>query len=94
MSGRKIEKEMDTALLTTIVSTGGAVIVGLFGMFFTANQLGRRIDDLRTDSNARMGEINNRMGELRAEFNAFRDLVNLKLSAIDLEIAKLMGTRP
>ena len=84
---------MDTALLTTIVSTGGAVIVGVFGMFFTANQLGRRIDDLRADSNARMGEINNRMGELRAEFNAFRDLVNSKLSAIDLEIAKLMDKR-
>jgi hypothetical protein len=71
---------MDNALLTTLVSTGGAVITGVFGMFFTANQLGKRIDDLRSD-----------MKDLRSEFHAFKDVVNGKLSSLDTEIAKLMG---
>ena len=83
--------------MTTIVSTGGAVIVGVFGMFFTANQLGRRIDGLRADTNTRLTEFredtNKGLSELRIEFNAFRDMVNSKLSTIDLEIAKLMDKR-
>lgn len=70
---------MDPALATTVVSTSGAVIVGVFGMFFTASQIGKRIDD--TNQNLR---------EFRAEFNTFRDAVNGKLGALDLEIAKLM----
>ena len=74
---------MDTALTTTIVSTGGAVVVGVFGMFFTANQIGKRVDDLRQD-----------FRDLRSEFTTFKDLVNSKLSALDLEIAKLMDKRP
>ena len=36
---------METTLLTTIVSTSGAVITGIFGMFFAANNLG---DELTT----------------------------------------------
>jgi len=63
---------MDTTLTTTIVSTSGAVITGIFGMFFTANQLGKRIDDLRVD-----------IRELRSEFYAFKDVVNGKLASLD-----------
>jgi len=73
---------MDPTLSTTIVSTGGAVIVGVFGMFFTENQIGRRIDD--TNQNLR---------DLRVEFTAFKDMVNSKFAALDLEIAKLMDKR-
>jgi len=73
---------MDTTVTTTIVSTSGAVITGIVGMFFTANQLGKRIDDMRVD-----------IRELRAEFYAFKDVVNGKLSALDTEIAKLMDRR-
>lgn len=73
---------MDTALTTTIVSTGGAVITGIFGMFFTANQLGKRIDDLRGD-----------FKELRSGFYAFKDVMNGKLATLDTEIAKLMDRR-
>jgi hypothetical protein len=51
-------------------------------MFFTANQLGKRIDDMRVD-----------IRELRAEFYAFKVEVNGKLSALDTEIAKLMDRR-
>jgi hypothetical protein len=73
---------VDAALTTTIVSTSGAVITGIFGMFFTANQLGKRIDDLRVD-----------IKELRSEFYAFKDVVNGKLASLDTEIAKLMDRR-
>jgi hypothetical protein len=73
---------MDTTLTTTIVSTSGAVVTGIFGMFFTANQLGKRIDDLRVD-----------IRELRAEFYRFKDVVNGKLASLDTEIAKLMDRR-
>jgi hypothetical protein len=80
---------MDAALTTTIVSTSGAVITGVFGMFFTANQLGKRIDDLRVDVRELRGEFN----AFRAEFYAFKDVVNGKLAALDTEIAKLMDRR-
>lgn len=73
---------MDTTLTNTIVGTSGAMITGIFGMFFTANQLGKRIDDLRVD-----------FKELRAEFYAFKDVMNGKLATLDTEIAKLMDRR-
>jgi hypothetical protein len=103
---------MDSALLTTLISTGGAVITGVFGMFFTANQLGKRMDDLNNkvdkridDSNKQLGQriddlrislsrdmdgLRNEIKEFRAEFYAFKEVVNGKFSALDLEIAKLM----
>ncbi len=73
---------MDTTLTATIVSTSGAVITAIFGMFFTANQLAERIDILRVD-----------VREMRAEFYAFKDVVNGKFAALDTEIAKLMDRR-
>lgn len=73
---------MDTSLATTIVSISGAVITGIFGMFFTANQLGQRIDDLRGD-----------FKELRSEVYAFKDVMNGKLAMLDTEIAKLIDRR-
>ena len=81
---------MDTAIMTTIVPTAGAVITGIFGMFFTANQIGRRMDDLKTD----LRDLRVEFSEWRVEFHTFKDMVNSKLSAIDLEIAKLMDKRP
>jgi len=63
---------MDTALTTTIVSTSGAVITGIFGMFFTANQLGRRIDDIGNQLGKRIDDLRVDVRELRAEFKAFR----------------------
>jgi hypothetical protein len=91
---------MDTALLTTLISTSGAVITGVFGMFFTANQLGKRIDDLRVsltrDIDTLRGQVSRDMDslrsdlkDLRTEFNAFKEMVNGKFGALDLEIAKL-----
>jgi vacuolar-type H+-ATPase subunit I/STV1 len=54
---------MDTALTTTIVSTSGAVITGVFGMFFTANQLGKRIDDVNTQLGKRLDDTANQLGK-------------------------------
>lgn len=70
---------MDHALLNTIVSTGGAVIVGLGGMWISTNQIGKRIDD-----------IGRRLDRLEDQLNAFKDVVNSKFSALDLEISKLL----
>jgi len=77
---------MDTTLTTAIVSTSGAVITGVFGMFFTANQLGRRIDDLRAD----VRELRAEFSAYKAEFYAFKDVVNGKFAALDAEIGKLL----
>ena len=70
---------MDSQLATTIVSTGGAVIVGLGGMWISANQTGKRIDDLI-----------HRFDRFEDEFRAFKEVVNGKFSALDAEIAKLL----
>ncbi len=84
---------MDTALTTTIVSTSGAVITAIAGMFFTTNQLGRRIDDVRIHLGKQIDDLRVDVRDLRAEFYAFKDVVNGKLSALDTEIAKLMDRR-
>ena len=65
---------MDTVTINILVSTGGAVIVGVFGMFFTANQLGKRIDD----TNTRIGELRMDFKELRNDL-AFKDVVTASL---------------
>jgi len=67
---------MDSSLATAIVSSAGSVIVAIFGMFFTANQLGRRIDD----TNRRIDDVNQTVHEFRSEFNMFRDAINGKLA--------------
>lgn len=81
---------MEPSLTTTIVSTGGAVIVGVFGMFFANNQIGKRLDDLRQDSTKNFDSIRQDLRDLRAEFNGFKETVNGKFAQLDLEIAKLM----
>ncbi len=70
---------MDSAVLTTIVSTTGAVIVGLGGMWMISSQLGKRLDD--------MGK---RIDRMENQFSAFKEVMNGKLSALDIEIAKLL----
>jgi hypothetical protein len=74
---------MDGTLATTIVSTGGAVIVGCAGLYFHASQTGKRIDDLIR-----------RFERLEDEFRAFKELVNSKFAALDTEIARLMDRGP
>jgi chaperonin cofactor prefoldin len=77
---------MTDQVITTIISTGGAVIVALAGMWFNAHQLGKRMDDL----NKRMDDLNRRMDRLEDSFNTFKDLVNSKFAALDSEIARIL----
>lgn len=37
---------MDSTVITTLISTSGAVLVGLGGMWISTNQLGKRLDDV------------------------------------------------
>jgi hypothetical protein len=74
---------MDGTLATPIVSTGGAVIVGCAGLYFHASQMGKRMDDLIR-----------RFERLEDEFRAFKELVNRKFAALDVEIARLMDRGP
>jgi len=73
---------------TTIISTSRAVITGVFGMVFTANQLSKRIDDLGNQLGKRIDDSRADVKDLRAEFYAFKDVVNGKLSDLDMDIAK------
>ena len=70
---------MEPAVVTTLISTGGAVIVGLGGMWISTNQIGNRI-----------GSLERRFERLEDELRMFKELVNGKLAALDLELAKLM----
>jgi predicted nucleic acid-binding Zn-ribbon protein len=77
---------MTDQLITTIVSTGGAVIVGLAGIWASAQQLGKRMDDM----NKRIDDLNRRMDRLEDSFNTFKDVVNSKFAALDSEIARIL----
>lgn len=80
---------MDNATINTIISTSGAVIVGVAGMYINSSQLGKRLDDLRSD----LRDLKAELRDFRNEFYAFKDVVNSKFAALDLEIAKLMDRR-
>ena len=70
---------MEPAVVTTLISTGDAVIVGLGGMWISTNQIGNRI-----------GSLERRLERLEDELRMFKELVNGKLAALDLELARLM----
>lgn len=84
---------MENSVITTLISTSGAVIVGLGGMWISTNQIGNRISDLgkRFDSLERRFEgLERRLERLEDELRTFKELVNGKLASLDLELAKLM----
>jgi len=70
---------MDSAVIATLISTSGAVIVGLGGMWISTNQIGKRLD-----------ELVRRFERLEDEFRTFKEVVNGKLSTLDSELAKIM----
>jgi len=84
---------LDQPVITTIISTSGAVIVGLGGMWINANQLGARITDLGNRIDKRIDDLAHRLDRLEDEFRTFKDVVNSKLAQIDSDIAKLMDRR-
>ncbi len=77
---------MEPAVVTTLISTGGAVIVGLGGMWISTNQIGNRIGDLTK----RFDGLERRLKRLEGELRTFKEMVNGKLAVLDLELAKLM----
>ena len=70
---------MDNQIITTIIRTDGAVIVGLGDMWIATNQIGRRIDNGVK-----------RLDQLEDAFTWFKEVVNSKLSTIDLEVARIL----
>ena len=60
---------MDASVITTIVSTGGAVIVGLGGMWISTQQLGKRMDDLVN----RINSIEGRLARLEGKFDTLME---------------------
>jgi predicted RNA-binding protein with PIN domain len=81
---------METSVTTTIISTGGAVLVGLGGMWISANQIGKRIDDLTTRVNRLEDRFAAELKDLRQELAAFKEVVNGKFRDLDSEIGKVM----
>jgi hypothetical protein len=70
---------MTEQVITTLISTSGTVLVGLGGMWISTNQIGNR-----------MADLTRRFERLEDEVRTFKEMVNGKLSALDLELAKLM----
>ena len=64
---------MDNQVITTIISTGGAVIVGLGGMWITAHQLGKRMDDLRDGLSKRIDDLAARVTRLEGKFDTLME---------------------
>jgi predicted RNA-binding protein with PIN domain len=62
---------MENSLITTIISTSGAVIVGLGGMWISTNQVGKRIDDLSRRMERLEDSVSRRMDRLEDELRAF-----------------------
>ncbi len=81
---------MDSAILTTLIPTGGAVTVGCFGLWAHANQTGKRIEDLAD----RISEMRQDLNKLREQFFEFKEVVNGRFTALDLEIARLLDKKP
>ena len=55
---------MSEQIITTIISTAGAVLVGLGGMWISTHQLGKRMDDI----SARMLRLEGRFDVLMEKF--------------------------
>ncbi len=92
---------MDSTLLTTLISTSGAVIVGLAAIgsntYWTSHAIRSLKEDVRDLSHDLKGEIKDIRSEikdLRTELREFKDVVNGKFAALDLEIARLLDKKP
>jgi predicted RNA-binding protein with PIN domain len=80
---------VDSQVITTIVSTGGAVIVGLGGMWITAQQLGKRMDDLKDGLTKRIDDIAARVSALEAKVDHRFDLLMEKFYELDNRVSRI-----
>jgi len=73
---------IDTNLATAVVSASGAVIVSITALLVNSKRfddLGRRIDDLRSETNRRMDAIEATLVVIQADLKEFyRDITRLK----------------
>ena len=58
---------MDNQVITTIISTGGAVIVGIAGMWISTSQISKRIDD----THRRLDDFGRRLERLEEDNKQF-----------------------
>lgn len=71
---------MESAVITTIISTSGAVIVGLGGMWISTNRIGKRIDvilHLLDMMQADMKDLNTAMTALEIGVALLKDKADL-----------------
>jgi hypothetical protein len=47
----------DNQIITTIISTSGAVIVGIAGMWISTSQIGKRLDDMNREFGRRLERL-------------------------------------
>ena len=72
---------MDTTTVNTLITAASGALVGLAGMYIHANQLGRRIDDLRADSNKSLDV-------LRGDMNRQFDKADKRFEKIDQDLTE------
>jgi hypothetical protein len=80
---------MDTQLATAVVSSGGSVLVALGALWFNSFHISKRMDDMRQD----IRDVRSELHDLRSELHTFKEVVNSKFAALDLEIAKFLDRR-
>jgi hypothetical protein len=73
---------MDTTTINTLITAGSGALVGLVGMWIHGNQLGKRIDDLRTDTNRSFDT-------LRADTNRQFDKIDARFEKVDAKLEKI-----
>jgi len=73
---------MDTTTINTLITAASGAVVGLVGMYIHGNQLGKRIDDLRTDTN-RAFDV------LRADSNRQFDKIDGRFEKVDAKLERI-----
>ena len=74
---------MTNADRLTVIGIGATVVLAIIGGSCSTNA---RIDDLRTDMNARFADVNARIDDLRADMNARLTDVNARVGDLNAEV--------
>jgi hypothetical protein len=70
---------MSDPVVATIISSSAGVVTTLGGMWIATHQIGKRMDRLE-----------HQFDRLEDSFSTFKDVINSKLAALDLEIARIL----
>jgi hypothetical protein len=78
---------MDTNILVAAISAGASTATGIFGMWITSSGVGKRIDELSTQTGKRIDDMGNRFGDLVHRFDDLRtDFKDLRSEVKDLRL--------